>query len=141
MVQISVRPKVTLSRTSRLFIDILYIAVVVIVRTINSRTKKYKKSLQYVNPYVFFTKKKSKGPTLFFSLTFSLDMKTLTSLFLAALWLRYTLRAHHGMLKSYCLLLLLVLENLICPAENRSDHSRNNNYTLSNVSRSSCSGI
>ena len=40
MVQISARPKVTLSQTSRLFIDILYIAVVVIVRTINSRTKK-----------------------------------------------------------------------------------------------------
>ena len=39
-VQISVRPKVTLSQTSRLFIDILYIAAVVIVRTINSRTKK-----------------------------------------------------------------------------------------------------
>ena len=32
-------PKVTLSETSRLFIDTLYIAAVVIVRTINSRTK------------------------------------------------------------------------------------------------------
>ena len=41
MVQISARPKVTLSQTSRMFIDILYIAAVVIVRTINSRTKKY----------------------------------------------------------------------------------------------------
>ena len=40
MVQISARPKVSLSQTSRLFIDILYIAAVVIVRTINSRTKK-----------------------------------------------------------------------------------------------------
>ena len=33
-------PKVTLSQMSRLFIDILYIAAVVIVRTINSRAKK-----------------------------------------------------------------------------------------------------
>ena len=40
VVQISVRPKVTLSQTSRLFIDILYIAAVVMVKTINSRTKK-----------------------------------------------------------------------------------------------------
>ena len=32
--------KVTLAQTPRLFIDILYIAAVVIVRTINSRTKK-----------------------------------------------------------------------------------------------------
>ena len=40
VVQISARPKVTLSQTSRLFIDILYIAAVVIVRTINSRAKK-----------------------------------------------------------------------------------------------------
>ena len=40
VVQISVIPKVTLSQTSRLFIDILYIAAIVIVRTINSRTKK-----------------------------------------------------------------------------------------------------
>ena len=40
VVQISVRPKVILSQTSRLFIDILYIAAVVIVRTINFRTKK-----------------------------------------------------------------------------------------------------
>ena len=31
VVQISARPKVTLSQTSRLFIDILYIAAVVIV--------------------------------------------------------------------------------------------------------------
>ena len=37
VVQISVRPKVTLSQTSRLFIGILYIAAVVIVRTVNSR--------------------------------------------------------------------------------------------------------
>ena len=37
VVQISVRPKVTVSQTSRLFIDILYIAAVVIVRTINSQ--------------------------------------------------------------------------------------------------------
>ena len=41
VVQISVRPKVTLSQTSRLFIDILYIAAVVIVRTINSHKKYY----------------------------------------------------------------------------------------------------
>ena len=40
VVQISARPKVTLSQTSRLFIGILYIAAVVIVRTINSRAKK-----------------------------------------------------------------------------------------------------
>ena len=40
VVQISARPKVTLSQTSRLCIDMLYIAAVVIVRTINSRTKK-----------------------------------------------------------------------------------------------------
>ena len=40
VVQISVRPKVTLSQTSRLFIDILYIAAVIIVRTINSRKKR-----------------------------------------------------------------------------------------------------
>ena len=39
MVQISVRPKVTLSQMSRLFINILYIAEVVIVRTINSQKK------------------------------------------------------------------------------------------------------
>ena len=38
--QISARPKVTLSQMSRLFIDILHIAAVVTVRTINSRTKK-----------------------------------------------------------------------------------------------------
>ena len=38
--QISARPKVTPSQTSRLFIDILYIAAVVIVRTINSEQKK-----------------------------------------------------------------------------------------------------
>ena len=40
VVQISARPKVTLSQTSRLFVDTLYIAAVVIVRAINSRTKK-----------------------------------------------------------------------------------------------------
>ena len=40
VVQILARPKVTLSQTSRLFIGILYIAAVVIVRTINSRPKK-----------------------------------------------------------------------------------------------------
>ena len=40
VVQILARPKVTLSQTSRLFIDILYIAAVVMVKTINSRTKK-----------------------------------------------------------------------------------------------------
>ena len=40
VVQILARPKVTLSQTSRLFIGILYIAAVVIVRTINSRAKK-----------------------------------------------------------------------------------------------------
>ena len=33
-------PKVTLAQMSRLFIDILYIAAVVIVRTINSERKK-----------------------------------------------------------------------------------------------------
>ena len=43
MVQISARPKVTIAQTSRLFIGILYIAAVVIVRTINSRPKKKKK--------------------------------------------------------------------------------------------------
>ena len=37
-------PKVNLSQTSRLFIGILYIAAVVIVRTINSRTKKIYKT-------------------------------------------------------------------------------------------------
>ena len=42
VVQILVRPKVTLSQTSRLFIDILYIAAVVIVRTINSQKRKEK---------------------------------------------------------------------------------------------------
>ena len=40
VVQISARPKVTISQMSRLFIGILYIAAVVIVRTINSRAKK-----------------------------------------------------------------------------------------------------
>ena len=39
MVQISVRPKVTLSQMSRLFIDILCIAAGAIVRTINSQEK------------------------------------------------------------------------------------------------------
>ena len=42
VVQISVRPKVALSQTSRLFIDILCIAAVVIVRTINSQKRDYK---------------------------------------------------------------------------------------------------
>ena len=42
VVQISARPKVTLAQTSRLFIDIQYIAEVVIVRTINSEQGKEK---------------------------------------------------------------------------------------------------
>ena len=50
MVQIPARPKVTLSQMSRLFIGILYIAAVVIVRTINSRTKK---SHGYVTVFPF----------------------------------------------------------------------------------------
>ena len=37
--QILVRPKVTLSQTSRLFIDLLYIAAVVIVRSVNSQER------------------------------------------------------------------------------------------------------
>ena len=40
MVQISARPKVTIAQTARLFIDILYIAAVVVVRTIKSEQKK-----------------------------------------------------------------------------------------------------
>ena len=40
VVQISARPKVTIAQTARLFIDILYIAAVVVVRTIKSEQKK-----------------------------------------------------------------------------------------------------
>ena len=40
VVQISARPKVTLSQTSRLFIDILYIAAVVMVRTIEIKASR-----------------------------------------------------------------------------------------------------
>ena len=66
MVQISARPKVTIAQTSRLFIGILYIAAVVIVRTINSRPKRKKKIRFIVRTRNSQYKQTSKKKNFFF---------------------------------------------------------------------------